>query len=184
VAKLVVLWKLQMADSINRDQSLGAGFSGNCSPIEVSATAFADELGRQAKSRTRRRSEPEPAGSRRYEQNASGGWLKSLTYVFGDTPHMSLPANVVAEINRRLHSRDRQAASQLLEGCVMELSAAEREKVLLNMVRLAGRHMDKLLELVEVAKQDYRNLEYWHGFPEESRERFFQQERREGEHGN
>jgi hypothetical protein len=37
---------------------------------------------------------------------------------------------------------------------VRELSAAEREKVLLSIVRVAGRHMDKLLALIEVAKED------------------------------
>jgi len=32
---------------------------------------------------TRRRSEPEPAGWLAYKSSGSGGWLWSLTYVFG-----------------------------------------------------------------------------------------------------
>jgi hypothetical protein len=35
----------------------------------------------QRLSSTRRRSEPEPAGSRRYKPTTSSGWLWSLTYV-------------------------------------------------------------------------------------------------------
>ena len=94
---------------------------------------------------------------------------------------MNLPPTVLAEIQRRIHSRDRENARQLLEGCVRDLKPAEREKVLLGIVRIAGRHMDKLIELVDVANTDYRIIEYWHGWPEENRARFLKGEQQDGQ---
>ena len=90
---------------------------------------------------------------------------------------MALPEKVSEEITRRVHSHDREWARQKLETCVTELAPAHREQILLSIIQLAGRHMDKLLELIEAANQDYRNIEYWHGWPEENRERFFERER-------
>jgi len=89
---------------------------------------------------------------------------------------MALPEKVSEEITLRVHSRDREVARDCLESCVTGLTPTHREQILLSIVRLAGRNMKKLRELVEVANEDYRNIEYWHGWPEENRERFFERE--------
>ncbi len=87
-------------------------------------------------------------------------------------PH-TLPETVIAEVIRRVHSRDQEHARQMLETCVTQLRPAHREQILLSILKLAGRSMEKLRDLIEAANEDYRNIECWHSWPEQNRRQFF-----------
>ncbi len=85
---------------------------------------------------------------------------------------MALPDSVLREVELHVHSRDRQIALWLLEQCGNGLKPDYREKILLAVVRLAGRSTDKLLEMVDAAKNDPRDVEFWAG-ADENRRQFF-----------
>lgn len=75
---------------------------------------------------------------------------------------------VMAAVLGLFPSRSAKGALEILDLYGVESHEPERERVQLAILALSKGNEDKLLHLVEAAKQDYRDVLYWAEYPQES----------------
>lgn len=79
-----------------------------------------------------------------------------------------LPNSIIELVRKRWLKKDQPEVLRLLSEFHLD-DEVYRERVLRCIVGLAGRDMSRLLQLLECAREDDRNLIYWHEHGEQSK---------------
>jgi hypothetical protein len=78
-----------------------------------------------------------------------------------------LPESIVEMIRRQFSQKEQPIAISLLSEYKLE-DDEYRERVLRCIVSLAGKDIERLKHFIECAREDHRNLIYWHEHGEQS----------------
>jgi len=77
--------------------------------------------------------------------------------------------DVVASIRAGFRRESRPRALELLDTYGLAAHERERERVQLAILKLSEGNEEKLRQLVDVAKRDYRDVLFWAEYPEEAK---------------